>query len=797
MIPSQNAAPIYDPSNNSWEIKTGTYRLAICGATGCVRSFHDQRDPKGVSITDRGRLFASFAYTLRDEDAVRGRKPAFTPYLDHEAAFPDKARAVETGLRCSNLKLGVSLLYQFFPDSVCLTLTGRRQVFSEFGLNLPFQFMGKKGTSYRHQFLPSTPYVSCDGAYRYWYLGRPNGHPVLISYLTRADGWKLDYSSYSYGHFIENLKILDSFDHAYGTLPKREHLISVKIQFPDSFPDALYMVSRQFHRPAVCLTLSGGKAGEGLAVRVIGDCDSVRVRRPDGTEAECPALLRTAEGETLANIPLRGYGIHAVVPYFQGKKGLDGRVFAYDGMMDMFRRNCLSLRKPFHIDENLCEGGVWAEAACRNMRLMGGDESLDRLVREQLGRVIPGPDGSCIPRCSIPARPAGGFPAYHVYRSMRVQEQFFGISFLIQAYRLYGDRSYLNHAVSSMMSLLRWHIRKNGKILKQRRIGSTSGEDYTTVTAPVIAVVDLARVLLAEGDSRFRVLEETAVRIADYLVKRGLDFPTEGKRSADTEKEMEDGSISCTALSVLYVCYYIRRKPEYLKFADKILRLHDAWVMQTPDARLDNSTLRWWETIWEGEADGPAICGGHAWTLWRGEADYYYSMLTCDTGRLVGSFNAFVTNMAKIKKNGDSYACFQPDYITGGQAPGSAVASLRLVGSYPQKTDQSLSKYLWVRMEDTWMKTAALLFIHGAESAVNGELRYGGGGARRLKPDLPTISVLYLDAKPGGLTVLTESDLHIVSKQKLSAGALYNPVHSGNNWYLTPQEGRIEVCILS
>ena len=39
--------------------------------------------------------------------------------------------------------------------------------------------------------------------------------------------------------------------------------------------------------------------------------------------------------------------------------------------------------------------------------------------------------------------------------------------------------------------------------------------------------------------------------MAEYLYERGLVFPTEGAVSDETETEMEDGSISCTALGLL------------------------------------------------------------------------------------------------------------------------------------------------------------------------------------------------------------------------------------------------------
>ncbi len=786
-----SVTPIFHRTGNFWTVDAGNYELSVDGATGCMKKFRDRRDPKGVSLIDGKRLFASFAYTLRQDDVKRGKKPMFTPYADREATFPDGTRPAGSGLECRNEKLGVSLRYEFREDSVRLELSSDGTEFSEFGLNLPFQFLGKKGTSFRHQLLPSTPYVSCDGRRRYWYFSKPDGHPLLLVWLTEADGWKLDYSPYSWGHFVENLKALESFDRAYGRQPRKFHRLAVAIRFPGSFPEALEQTCGEYRCPAAYADISGGKAGEKLAVRVTGTCDTVRVRKPDGTEEVLRGLLRTKQGEAFVKIPLSCYGIYAVIPCSHEKRGLDCRVFAYDDLLGMFRRNCLAIRRPFHIDENLCEGGVWAEALCRNMRLMGKEESLDRLVREQLGRVMPEPGAPRIARCSIPPCPADGYPAYHVYHSMRIQEQFFGVSFLIQAYRLYGEKRYLEYAVSAMASLLRSHLKKNGEIVRQKRFPSMTGEDYTTVTAPVIAVVDLAQTLKADGDSRFRFFEDAAVKIADYLVRRGFRFPTEGTQNSHTEKEMEDGSISCTALSVLYVFCYVSRKREYLRFAKKVLDLHDAWIMRTPDARLNHSTLRWWETIWEGDADGPAICGGHAWTLWRGEADYCYAMITGDAGKLADSFNAFLTNLAKIAPNGESRSCFQPDEITGGgQTSDCGEVPFRLAGGFPKKSDQSLSKYLWVRMENTWLKTAALLCRDGAESAINGRLSRCAEG-RRFEPDLPAISRLFLEALPGTLLVCSETTIHIISKQNLSIEERFNPIHDGINWYATPQEGGI------
>ena len=56
---------------------------------------------------------------------------------------------------------------------------------------------------------------------------------------------------------------------------------------------------------------------------------------------------------------------------------------------------------------------------------------------------------------------------------------------------------------------------------------------------------------------------------------------------------MEDGSISCTALSLLYYCAKIERKEEYIVKAKEILDIHESWVINTPIAPMYRSSLRW------------------------------------------------------------------------------------------------------------------------------------------------------------------------------------------------------------
>ena len=121
------------------------------------------------------------------------------------------------------------------------------------------------------------------------------------------------------------------------------------------------------------------------------------------------------------------------------------------------------------------------------------------------------------------------------------------------------------------------------------------------------------------------------------------------------------------------------------------------------------SSLRWWETLWEGDADGNALCCGHAWTIWRAEADYWYYYLTGDREYLRKAYCGFMSNFAKIDKDGKSYSCYQPDYITGGGFTArSEDVKFRIVKGFPKQTDSGLSRYVWIRCADTLLEDSSV-----------------------------------------------------------------------------------------
>ena len=160
----------------------------------------------------------------------------------------------------------------------------------------------------------------------------------------------------------------------------------------------------------------------------------------------------------------------------------------------------------------------------------------------------------------------------------------------------------------------------------------------------IIPFVDAA-VLLEKTHPEFAArYKKASEQIAAYLYARE-GFHTEAYVSPLTDPEMEDGSISCTALSLLYYCAKIRRVEKYIVRAKEILDMHEAWMTRAPIAPCFRSSLRWWETFWEGDGDGPSICFGHAWTIWRAEADYWYYKLTRNEEYKEKAFNGYMSKL--------------------------------------------------------------------------------------------------------------------------------------------------------
>lgn len=630
----------------------------------------------------------SVSYTLKSDDITTGAKPQGTPYLSRKGIFDGNGINAETNSRLSvSEKFGgfVVELKTFGSEN-----DGAKNAdkLSEYGLNLPLKFMGKKNCGgWKKQYLFNSPYNSSDNKHIFCYLTNPEGKNLLILSLGKADGWKVDYSLFSGGQFFDNLKFLASFDRVYKiSFTRRLKLLFLPVS---SYKEAIEKVSEIKKIPVAYYKQSYVKLGEKLKIYVCGDFDYVRT----GSEK-----FKNLGG--YAEVEPRREGLLTVVPYKGKKRGTDAVIYAYKSINELFKKSMYSVSEADLAtgDGNLCEWKCYVSAILRYMQKFGKSKTLTKKIKGALELITERDESKAKDRETIFYKARKGYPAYNVFNSNRVQEQFFGIGILLDAYKVFGTKKYLDYAVKAMDSVLKNHLSKSGAI-ETFMEWSKKTEDYTTVCCLIIPVIELAEFLKDKMPEKSEKYYSAARKMARHVYKRGISFPTETLGQDESEPFIEEGSMSCSALTLLYFCAKAEKKDEYIARAKEILDIHDSWVIKAHKAPMFFSSLRWWETKWEGDKDGNALCCGHAWTIWRAEADYWYYVVTGNKNYLEKARNGYMSNLSKIDRKGRSYACYQPDYITGGGfTDNSSEVEFRIVNGFPKQTDSGLSRYVWTRL---------------------------------------------------------------------------------------------------
>ncbi len=647
----------------------------------------DTRCPHDIILCDE----ISLAYTLKTDDITVGKKPSCTPFQDRRDYF-------EYGLSETEC---CPISTTEYKDGIIIDVYGNDDM-SEFGINLPFNFMGRRDLGgWENQFLLNSPYRSENKKYIYAYLTKPNGNNLVVAVLSDADGWKIDYSPYSWGHFFINLKILANYDKAYGTKQRDFQYLKVAIMPVTDFDSCLEVLSDLYGAPFMDYDVSGGKIGDTVSLIPHGNIDRI-IEKHNGNE-----YVLKFDGK----YTIKYEGETELTPVYQGKIGAPVTVYGYKDIVSLYKKSLdtvnVSVIKE-RTNSNLCEHECWVSAMLRFLMKYGNTlSSVDKaryedMLLSELSIITETDESKAMPEVTILNKPHDRFPAYNVYKSCRVQELHFGIIILLDAYKYFGDEKYYQYAIGATDCLLDYYF-KDGHI--EVDWGDGTSEDYSTVCSPMIALCDIANFVKNKDTSRYERYKKCADEMAEFLYNRGLNFPTEGSKSELNEAEMEDGSISCTALSLLYYCKNIERQERYVEKAKEILDIHESWVMKTPICQMHYSSLRWWETGWEGDADGPALCCGHAWSIWRGEADYLYYELTGNEEYLRKAKNTFLTNLSKIREDGTTYAIYNTDEINGGgfHTECSRI-TYKLANRFASWQDCGLSRYVWVRMCDTFLQ---------------------------------------------------------------------------------------------
>ena len=634
-------------------------------------------------------------YTTKDEDVTVGEKPASTPHREHREKFSlveDVLVARETKSYC---------YIDNFYDGIRFNLTSNSENLSQWGIYLPFNCMGKKNSGgWKNQFLINSPYTSEDKQVMYVYLSKPNGCNIMIAVLGGAEGWKIDYSSHLGGHYFMGLSILANFDKAY-KLPRREQSLTFVIYPCSNLDEGLKKLAIMQNLPVLNYKKSGGVIGEIIDLICYGVADELIIEN-NGNSYKIPYSNK---------LRLERLGETRITPVFNGRKGASVTVYTYDNLISLYKKSMDSVDLDVvenTTDGNLCEHQCWASAMLRfllkysNRLTKNEKEIYEKKILSLLNVVTEIDESKAIARRTILAKEFNGFPAYHIFKSRRIQEQFFGVTLLLDAYKYFQDERYYKYAVNTLNCLLDNYQDESGALVTEM---CNHKEDYSTVCCVMIPLVDMANFVKNRDEKLYAKYKNAAIRMAEYLYQRGMDFPTEGGSTDLAEREMEDGSISCTALSLLYYCKNLKKEDRYIQKAKEILDVHDNWVINTPICQMKNSSLRWWETQWEGDKDGPAICAGHAWTIWRAEADWLYAVLTNNEEYMQKASNGFMTNFSKIQENGLSYAIYNPDFINGGGfAKDSKDVVFRVSKRFPDREDSGLSRYVWIRINDTFLR---------------------------------------------------------------------------------------------
>lgn len=677
------------------------YSLEI--ENGVITKFYSDIFSPDANLAYSDGKSGTVCYTLLSDDITTAPHEVFTPYHSRTSVCESSS------LTNQNTVVSVDSKNDFTTE-VSLTDTGitikgstQNPNISEFGINFDLNFLSRTNSDVNSQLLPTSPYTSSDGKYMFFVLTNTDGNFLVITAKTPCDGWKIDYSSHSFGHSILGLKMLASFDKVYGGSGQKS--IELNLQAASSLDEVFGIISQQYNT-AVCRPILNGGFDDFGIVKVYGQFDYLRITSPSGN-------ISTTD---LSKIEMSEFGFYTVTPITDGKAGIDCILWNGKNISELFDKSCDAITKPYHPDDNLCEGGCFLWSMLCNMNF-NNTHRYDSVAKSELDIITA--KGEYVHRKTIVPHATADYGPYHIHNSIRIQEQFFGVSILLEAYKLYKTEELYEYTIASLTDLVENYM-KNGMVY--------NGQDYTTVCAPIIPIIDVYLLLKDKNDKRSNIFKKAAEEIARFLYERQYNFPTEG-----ADDKYEDGSISCTALSILYYCRYIERNADYERFAYDVLNLHRAWTMYSPDAKINGSSFRWWETIWEGDGEGPALCCGHAWTIWKGEACFHAGILLRDDSLLLDSWNAYVTNFCKTQSDGTMYSCYEADYIRGGGDLETKRALKQLQGenldtkytvahSFPTHTDNSLSRYVWVRAYSTWLKTAAILNIDGQTIAINAKI---------------------------------------------------------------------------
>lgn len=741
----------------------------IVSEDGKIKHIYDLRYEEKVDITNGKGNFGCVCYTLRNEDVNAMPKRNYMPHAQHFADVIAEDDEVFVNAQC-----GVTFQISSENNGLKLHWQYSNALFSKFAAYLPLNLMSQKNGYWENQLQISSPCYDPETKTTTCMFTRPDGNHLMLVVKTPTAAFRIDYGTHV--HFMDGFEIVENLDKTYGCEPRDNGEIIAYLVPVQSYEEGLKVASEILDVPCAYYQMSSVQIGENFPLNVAGKCDEIHLVAPDGEKT-------VYSGSSDVSVPTKQYGFYQVIPYCNGKRGVSCQFFAHYDWQTMYLNSIESVpvhkdmpignmkdgtpvwMPPFaqyrgYIDTNLCEHTMWAWSQLQYMRHHSVSKTAEENVMNLLNVLLADDVSAYRPRQTLISSDQDEpkkICSWNTYKSDRIQEAFNGASVLLAAWKTYGQRRYLECAVDVIDTLLTHNLR-DGCII--RNAYDPSSHDYTTVTALILPVVDLYRELNRLTDPRMEKFYQYAEQIADFLVRRGMDFPTETIKNDAYGKQYEDGSVSCTALTVAYVAHYVVNKPAYIEFARQVLRRHDAFCVYTNHPVMYHSSLRWWENLWEGDTDGPAICCGHAWSIWRAEAEFWLALESMDAVRLRSSYNGYMSNFSKQDQEGNMYSLYQCEPCISGAYSEAKDVSRRFAIGFPAKKDTTLSRYVYARGYDTWLSTTAVL---PDGTVLNGKIVNG-----ELKSNAFRFSKLYLEPLPAPLSVSAIDEVEIYCRKPIT-----------------------------
>lgn len=645
------------------------------------------------------------------------------------------------------------------------------------GIDFSFNLLDTPGDDWQNQCMPTVIYTDDSHSFFYIIFYSTAGRYLTLLVDSPFSAWRIKYSPQ--GHKMQGFQVLSEADDLLSGKSGPHDSLRGIIFFSDSLTQAYEKIADHLECPLISFDLSGTNLGNTLPLHWHGEKSPAVIQTPSGQRitVNTPESIHMTEPGTY-KIETRGtkYRHQTILQSLVSWQEMSVKTTQF--YLKHFQDPCGAFYRAIWSDTLSPEDGVTYEGiafgdpnkmiSCKTGEFGGfagwmmikeaQNQPSNLAALHSAQRYIENWALNLSPEAPIHPGSIASFPqefggreygAYHLYHDYNYpQYEIFLIEQLVDYYQLTEKAIIRQYAINIGKHFVEEHIDPNLGFVWCQNKQTSIPRDYSTVHTPITGLNKLAEI--CEENTDICYFKQAAENLADYIAERGLNFPTEG------EQATEDGSMACSALSLLYAYKYLNPKEIYLKTAQLILDRHRVLELQGTDARMFQSSLRFWETLYETRDWGPSINSGHAWTLWTAEAKLLLGEITHDFQAIREAYAGFITNVTKIDDSGGMRCCYTPDIMPGtpheydiylkstiktGDFRDIYETSVQYAHDFPSKTYSSSGTYLFIKAAEYWQKFGAISF--SKRQVINGR-----GAKEQYTFDLRNHGTIFIEGIP-------------------------------------------------